>query len=120
VDDETLEVFNKHVLCPTDTDPSHWFVKTEPFNRGTKTVRYVTPFHEFDILWTRLQAGEAETHQGISGPSVAVVSSGSGTVSSGDVTLELQEGQVFLVLADQKLDMRAAAGGMQVYRCFTE
>jgi len=122
IDQDTLDTFNKAVLCPTDHSASKYFVKTEPFTRGgaSNSTRYDTPFNEFDLIRTQLPAMREETHGGIQGPSFILVESGSGTLKAGDVTIEAKPGVVCLIIADVELKITASKEGMQTYRCFAE
>lgn len=101
-----------------DSPASNWYCRLEPFKRGTngKTQRYVTPFHEFDILNTELKANEEEEHQGIEGPSVLLISKGSGKLSVDGQNFDVKEGSIFLILADKAAKFVADNHGIQAYR----
>ena len=122
VDETTIDIFSDNVLAPIDTPSSHFFVKQEAFSRSrmAKTKRYVTPFHEFDILFTDLQRGDTEVHGAIDGPSVAIISEGSGKIKAGDTELAVTKGHVILVLAGQSLSFSAESDKLECFRCFAE
>lgn len=116
---EFLDIFVNNVDTHIDTPASHWYVRTEPFKRGVqgKTKRYVTPFHEFDVLNTELGPNEQEEHQPIEGPSVLLASKGSGKLSVDGQEMELKEGSILLLLAGKTFKFSAGADGVQLYRC---
>lgn len=85
-----------------------------------KTDQYVPPFNEFNVLCTWLSSGEKETHKAILGPSLMVVTKGSGRMKlPGDRTLEMKEGFVFFIGQGVAVDMESDKG-MAVYRPFAE
>ncbi|CAG8227334.1 unnamed protein product [Penicillium salamii] len=85
-----------------------------------KTDVYAPPISEFAVLCTTLGAGEEETHKAILGPSLMVVTKGSGQMNiPGNQTVELSEGWVFFVGQGVALDF-ATDKGMAVYRAYAE
>ncbi|KAJ5543298.1 hypothetical protein N7535_005726 [Penicillium sp. DV-2018c] len=85
-----------------------------------KTDVYAPPLSEFSVLCTTLGAGEKETHKAILGPSLMVVTKGSGRMNiPGNQALELKEGYVFFVGQGVALDI-ATEKGLAVYRAYAE
>ncbi|KAJ5362588.1 hypothetical protein N7541_003432 [Penicillium brevicompactum] len=85
-----------------------------------KTDVYAPPISEFAVLCTTLGAGEEETHKAILGPSLMVVTRGSGQMNiPGGKTLELSEGWVFFVGQGVALDFTTDKG-IAVYRAYAE
>lgn len=62
-----------------------------------KTLEYAPPMSEFNMLKTNLKGGEKESIRPISGPSVFIVTSGSGSMVASGETYELKEGYVFFL-----------------------
>ena len=62
-----------------------------------KTVEYAPPMSEFNMLKTNLKSGEIEEITPIAGPSVFIVTSGSGNMVANGETHELKEGYVFFL-----------------------
>lgn len=120
INQEFLNLFLDNVETHIGTPASHWFCRTEAFSRGKNglTKRYVTPFHEFDILNVEIAAGKTEEHQPIEGPSVVLVSRGGGKLSvDGQQGMDLIEGSILLLFAGKNVTFTAGKDGMQVYRC---
>ncbi|KAI9371945.1 RmlC-like cupin domain-containing protein [Aspergillus egyptiacus] len=85
-----------------------------------KTVEYAPPFSEFNVLATSLRAGEKERHKPVGGPSIIVVTSGSGDmVISDEKKLDLQSGYVFFVGEGVELEF-STSNGMDLYRPYAE
>lgn len=85
-----------------------------------KTDVYAPPVSEFNVLCTCLGAGDMETHKSILGPSLMIVTKGSGSMKiPGDQTIELKEGYVFFVGQGVAVDFTTESG-MAVYRAYAE
>ncbi|CAG7930300.1 unnamed protein product [Penicillium olsonii] len=85
-----------------------------------KTDVYAPPISEFAVLCTTLGAGETETHKAILGPSLMVITKGSGQMKiPGNQTIELSEGWVFFVGQGVALDF-ATDKGIAIYRAYAE
>lgn len=85
-----------------------------------KTDQYSPPFSEFNVLATWMSSGEKETHKAILGPSLMIVTKGSGRMKTpGDKTHELSEGYVFFIGQGVAVDLESEKG-LAVYRPFTE
>ncbi|KAL3473399.1 mannose-6-phosphate isomerase, class I [Aspergillus californicus] len=93
--------------------------RTSGRGEGGKTVEYAPPFSEFNVLATSLKAGEEERQGPIGGPSIVVVTRGSGQMVVTGEKLQLHEGAVFFVGEGVGLELMSREG-MQVYRPYAE
>ncbi|OOF97972.1 hypothetical protein ASPCADRAFT_205238 [Aspergillus carbonarius ITEM 5010] len=85
-----------------------------------KTEVYAPPFSEFNVLGTSLGSGEKETHKPLTGPSLLIVTKGSGKMNvAGGESLALQEGWVYFVGAGVALDFETDKG-IAFYRPYAE
>ncbi|KAG8950912.1 Mannose-6-phosphate isomerase [Tulasnella sp. 424] len=96
--------------------------------RSTKaTTIYDPPIEEFSVLLTCLKAGgDNETHEPVEGPSILIVTEGSGRLVWTEKDGSQQEepldkpGIVYFVGAGVALSLVAGEGGMTLYRAITE
>lgn len=84
-----------------------------------KTEVFAPPFSEFSVLLTCLGPGESETHKSILGPSLMIVTKGSGKMNAPGKTIEMKEGFVYFVGQGVALDF-STDKGMALYRPFAE
>ncbi|KFY44699.1 hypothetical protein V494_01366 [Pseudogymnoascus sp. VKM F-4513 (FW-928)] len=84
-----------------------------------KTDEYAPPISEFNVLATCLDAEEREKHKAIFGPSLVVVTEGTGHMGVSGLSLNLEEGYVFFVGQGVPLEF-STAEGMNVYRAYAE
>ncbi|MCJ1305680.1 hypothetical protein MMC08_008496 [Hypocenomyce scalaris] len=84
-----------------------------------KTVEYAPPMSEFNMLRTTLKGGEKEVLTPIAGPSVFIVTSGSGSMVTNGEKHELKEGYVFFMGLGTEA-MYESEMGMEVYRAYAE
>ena len=102
-------------------DASRHMVKPAAFDSATHTQLYDPPIPEFSVLQTLVPAGEAETHPSINGPSIAIVTGGSGTLEWGAEKLGVAEGDVIFIGANTAVRLLASDGGqLALYRAFVE
>ena len=100
--------------------PSAHIVTPAPFLRGSeRTKLYNPPIPEFAVLLANVSAGDKETHEGLEGPSLLIVTEGKGKVtwSGGDLTI--QEGSVLFVGANTKVTYDANEK-LMLFRAFVE
>ncbi|KAG8993331.1 Mannose-6-phosphate isomerase [Tulasnella sp. 427] len=95
--------------------------------RSTKaTTIYDPPIEEFSVLMTCLKSGENEVHEPIKGPSILILTEGSGRLAWTEKDSSRQEeslekpGLVYFAGAGVGLELEAGEGGMTVYRAITE
>jgi mannose-6-phosphate isomerase len=86
---------------------------------------YDPPVPEFSVLRVQIDSGVVEPHPALDGPSIAIVTEGSGTVGWGDdqQSLDVSKGSVFFVAAGSELKMKAnekGADSLTIFRAFVE
>ncbi|KAL4782467.1 RmlC-like cupin domain-containing protein [Aspergillus varians] len=85
-----------------------------------RTVEYAPPFSEFNVLATKLGAGEEEKHRAIGGPSIIIVTKGSGELAlEGEKKIDLHEGAVFFAGEGVPVEV-VTQEGMDVFRAYAE
>ena len=103
-------------------EPSRHLVKpaTSPVSASSHTSLYDPPIPEFSVLRVTLGASEQETHAPIGGPSVVVVTGGSGNATWAGEKLAVGEGEVFFVGANTEVKFVAGAEaeGLVLHRAF--
>ena len=80
---------------------------------------YSPPMSEFDMLATEAKKGESETIENINGPSIMIVTKGSGKMKAGDDEFKLSEGYIFFVGAGVETEY-VAEDDLQIFRAFAE
>lgn len=120
VDRDSVDLFTQALTFgPHDSHEAKLPPKTSERGTNGKTIEYAPPISEFEVLATSLRSDETETHKSIVGPSLMIVTEGSGKMDvSGHSTL-LGEGQVFFVGQGVPLQF-STAKGMTVYRAYAE
>lgn len=93
-------------------------VKSEK-SRSGRTVDYRPELSEFNLLLTRVDKGESEAVKAVNGPSVMIVTKGSGTLATGDREIDLKEGYIFFVRQGVELSFRAE-NDLEVHRAYAE
>ncbi|CAL1711008.1 unnamed protein product [Somion occarium] len=91
-----------------------------PVPRSTHTQLYDPPIPEFSVLGLNLSPSESETHGAIDGPSLAIVTEGSGTVRYADKTLNVITGEVLFIGAGTPVQLQASGEGLVLFRAFVE
>ena len=96
--------------------------KMTPVKFGNHSLLYDPPIDEFSVVWTKMEAEESETHKPIEGPSVLIVTSGSGTMTGEalktESDYELKEGYVYFVGANTPLVAQSGSSGLEFYRAY--
>jgi mannose-6-phosphate isomerase len=96
--------WDKHMVKPVDITPH--------------TRKYDPPIPDFTVLQVNTPKGETESHGAIQGPSIAIVTEGSGRVSWSGGALDLQAGSTIFVGAETKIDITAGDSNLVVYRAY--
>ncbi|KAH7102234.1 mannose-6-phosphate isomerase [Auriculariales sp. MPI-PUGE-AT-0066] len=91
----------------------------KPLSTTGTSLIYDPPVPEFSVLSTQLAAGASEKQRAFSGPSLAIVTSGSGTVLFDGGELPLREGSVFFVASGTEVTVQAGST-LVVNRAFNE
>ncbi|KAL5342801.1 RmlC-like cupin domain-containing protein [Aspergillus crustosus] len=120
-DRNNVELFAKALSFkphgPSEAQLGH---KTTDKGELGRTIEYAPPFSEFNVLATILKPGEEEKHRPIAGPSIIVVTKGSGElVVLGEKKFDLHEGAVFFVGEGVPLEI-LSQNGVEVYRPYAE
>lgn len=94
------------------------------------TLLFDPPIEEFAVLMTRLTKGQpSELQRGLRGPSILIVTSGTGTLTSVPSPEAQSEerhfalskpGQVYFVGAETKIQLQAGEENLVVFRAFVE
>lgn len=87
------------------------------------TTLYDPPIPEFSVLLTDVPASKSASHRPLEGPSIFIVTSGSGSLSFGgrDDKQEIKsEGEVWFVGAGTSIRYTAGSNGLVLYRAFVE
>ena len=90
------------------------------YGTGTHTELYQPPVPEFSVLRTALAASQRAEFDGIAGPSVLLVTEGSGTlVSATDGSHPLKKGTVYFIGAETPIEMASNSNSPLVaFRAF--
>lgn len=108
-------------LTYISSDHRKHLVAPAPFSGSSKTTLYNPPIPEFSVLRVVLSSGDSEEHGPIGGPSIGIVTGGSGRVRWGEEWLSVSEGDVFFVGADTSLRLEEQGGeGFTLYRAYVE
>ena len=107
-----------------DASPSSkHVVKPLPIFQSSVSTLYDPPIPEFSVIQVKLPSGGRECHDGIRGPSLAIVTEGKGKVSwrlEGE-DLDIGLGDVFFVGAGTRIELEASGvEELVIYRAFVE
>jgi len=104
---------------PHDIDEALLPSKPSAKSLDGKTKEYAPPMSEFNMLVTQLEADEVETVKPVKGPSIMIVTSGSGTMTAEGKSHKLEEGYVFFVGQGVEVVFETQKG-VEVYRAYAE
>ncbi|KAI8617348.1 mannose-6-phosphate isomerase [Chytriomyces sp. MP71] len=97
-------------------------LKGVPYQSSATSFLYDPPIEEFSIIRTSLGAAGSESFKGINGPSVLIVTSGSGSAivpeAGASKTHEVGLGYVFFIGANVEVTISAGSSGLTAYRAF--
>lgn len=79
---------------------------------------YPSQVRDFAVSRCTLAAGQAGSLGAVPGPSISIVTSGSGTATWAEGSLALSAGHVFFTAADADVHVSAAADGIELYRAY--
>lgn len=80
---------------------------------------YAPPMSEFDMLMLELGKNETESVRELHGPSIMIVTKGSGKLKGKGKEHELKEGYIFFVGTDTELDFETEEG-LQAFVAYAE
>ncbi|KAI9849031.1 MAG: hypothetical protein M1837_005922 [Sclerophora amabilis] len=119
-DRDSIDLFTEALtFSPRSADEA--LLPAKPFDRGLKgkTKIYAPPMSEFNMLLTQLGAGESELVQEITGPSIMIVTSGSGTMKAEGETHKIEHGFIYFIGCCTSLEFEAEQG-LEIYRAYCE
>ncbi|KAL4073845.1 RmlC-like cupin domain-containing protein [Scleroderma yunnanense] len=95
-------------------------IKPEPFLLCKYTTIYDPPIPDFTVLEVDIPQNDVSAHDGLNGPSIAIVTAGSGSIGwmDGDDPVQLLAGSVIFIGANTEVSFRSKDQGMTVYRAF--
>jgi mannose-6-phosphate isomerase len=93
-------------------------LKGDPYQSSKTSVLYDPPIEEFSILRTNLSASQSEDFAAIQGPSIIIITSGSGVFTENQKQSEAKNGYAFFVGANVPISIKAGEQGLVAYRAF--
>ena len=114
----TASPSSKHVVEPRHSSLS--------VSKSSVSMLYDPPIPEFSVIQVKVPSGGKECHDGIRGPSIAIVTEGKGKVSWGfeGEGLDIGLGDVFFVGARTRIELESSGvvevGELVIYRAFVE
>jgi mannose-6-phosphate isomerase len=97
--------------------------KMTPVKFAEHSLLYDPPIQEFSVIWTKMEADQTEKHKPIEGPSILLVTSGSGRLTGEalktESDYELEEGYIYFVGANTPLIAQAGTSGLEFYRAYS-
>lgn len=90
------------------------------FSTSRRTKIYDPPVPEFSVCYAAVTVGEKESHEQIDGPSLVIITSGSGRImwtDTNETSLALKEGSVIFIAAKTPVSFE---GDMTFFRAFVE
>lgn len=99
---------DKHMIVP------------QPFGHSTHTTIYQPPIRDFTVLKVTIPAHATAHHGNINGPSIAIVTEGSGSVDQQNANqpLPLVAGTAIFIGANAEITFTAGDQEMVVYRAY--
>jgi mannose-6-phosphate isomerase len=97
-------------------------LRPRPYKGGKngKSQLYAPPLSEFDMLQTRLGAGETEVLTAIGGPSVFVATKGNATLKANGKGYDVREGSIFFVAHGTELELESKGEEFLMHTAFVE
>ncbi|KAG6332609.1 hypothetical protein ID866_6487 [Astraeus odoratus] len=95
-------------------------IKPKPFSFGTHTTVYDPPVPDFTVLEVVVPQNNIASHNSIGGPSIAIVTQGSGSVAweGSDERVDLLSGSVVFIGAGTNVTFSSQDQGIVIYRAF--
>lgn len=117
---DSVELFtNALTFSSHSADEAMLPSKTSKRGRHGRTKEYAPPMSEFNMLVTQLEAKQQEVVEPVQGPSIMIVTSGSGTMKVEGKTHDLKEGYVFFTGQGVAVEFESEKG-MVAYRAYAE
>jgi mannose-6-phosphate isomerase len=119
-DRDSVELFTSALtFSPHSADEAMLPAKSSKRGRHGRTKELAPPMSEFNMLVTQLEAKQQEVVEPVQGPSVMIVTSGTGTMKVEGKTRDLKEGYVFFVGQGVPVELESEKG-MVAYRAYAE
>lgn len=119
-DRDSVDIFTQTLTFNPHT-PEDCILPAKPFDRaGKNTTLYAPPLSEFSMLRTALSMGESEKIGALGGPTMFVVTKGTGKLRAAGKESPLSEGYVFFVAQGQAMEFVGETDGLEVYSAFVE
>ena len=119
-DRDSVELFTSALtFSPHSPDEAMLPSKSSKRGRHGRTKEYAPPMSEFSMLVTQLEARQQEVVEPVQGPSIMIVTSGSGTMKVEGKTHDLKEGYVFFIRQGVSVDFESEKG-LETYRAYAE
>ncbi|KAI9873631.1 MAG: hypothetical protein M1830_010770 [Pleopsidium flavum] len=119
-DRDSVELFTAALtFSPHSGDEAMLPSTSSKKGRHGRTKLYAPPMSEFNMLVTQLDAGQQEVVDAVEGPSIMIVTSGSGSMKVDGKTHEVKEGYVFFIGQGVGVEF-GSEKGMEVYRAYAE
>lgn len=95
--------------------------KMTPVKISDSSLLYDAPVNEFSVIWTKFNGVSREEQKPIDGPSIIVVTAGSGKLfSTMGENFDLEEGFIYFVGANTPIIVESGESGLQFYRAYAE
>lgn len=97
-------------------------LKPEEYARSEEgmTKIFRPPLSEFNMLETRLGAGETDGLGKVEGPSILIASKGGARVEANDEAFDLSEGHVYFISQGVRLGLKAKESGLLMHLAYVE
>jgi mannose-6-phosphate isomerase len=97
-------------FTPHSAEESMLRPKSYPGGKNGKSQLYAPPLSEFDMVQTKLGAGEKEVLAAIGGPAVFVATKGNATLKANGKNYDVREGSIFFVAHATELEFESKEG----------
>jgi len=119
-DRDNIELFaNALTFGPHSAEEAILSSKKSGRGQLGRTVEYAPPMSEFNMLRTNLNGDEKEAIAAIAGPSVFIVTDGSGLMKANGETYPLKEGYIFFLGQGTAVEYESEVG-LEIYRAYAE
>jgi mannose-6-phosphate isomerase len=119
-DKDSVDLFTAALtFSPKSADDAILKPKSSEKGANGHTKVLAPPMSEFDMLVTGLKGQESEAIKALQGPSIMVVTSGSGTMKADGKEVEVKEGYVFFIGYNTEIELKAE-NGLETHTAFCE
>jgi mannose-6-phosphate isomerase len=119
-DRDSVDLFTAALtFSPKSADDAILKPKSSDKGGNGRTKLLAPPMSEFDMLMTELKSKESEKIKALLGPSIMVVTGGSGTMKADGKEVEVKEGYVFFIGYNTEIEL-TAENGLETHTAFCE